>query len=238
MLGGLLLALSRSVMAKSSRARSLCCAVAVAVVLGSYPARAERGTGLDGSLGGQSDWMPYVPTLSVPTTETSSRTVRGGTLPSIGSLYFAGLQIDSSFVYRGRLVVPLLGVSGALAVGNSPAVLSSFDGSIAEERPWTAYRLECLLPGLGVRFTARRWTLGASIRAYVVGFGMDATIAAGGGSSDLSMPSRFGLGARADVEGCRRLDPMNRICAFIAPSIYEFGLFNGGSAGLRWELGP
>jgi hypothetical protein len=94
------------------------------------------------------------------------------------------------------------------------------------------------LPGIGVRLTARRWMLGASVRAYVVGLGMDATVAAGGGSSDLSIPSRIGLGARADVEGCRRLDPMNRLCVFVAPTIYEFGLVNGGSAGLRWELGP
>jgi hypothetical protein len=226
-------------MRQAARARFLSCAVAFALATAaSSPAKADKATGLDGSLGGQVDWMPYVPTLSVPTTETSARTIPGGTLPSVGSLFFAGAQVDSSFVYRGRLVVPLLGISGALAVGQSPVVISSLDGSIAEQRPWTAYRFECLLPGVGVRLTARRWTLGASVRAYVVGVGMDATVAAGGGSSDLSIPSRIGLGARADVEGCRRLDPMNRICLFVAPTLYELGLFNGGAAGLRWELGP
>jgi hypothetical protein len=222
----------------ASRARSRSCALAFALTCAVSTARAERGTGLDGVLGGQAEWMPYVPTLSVPTTATSARTIEGGTLPSVGSLYFAGRHHDSSFVYRGRLVVPLLGVSGALAAGSSPAVVSSVDGSIAEQRPWTAYRIECLLPGIGVRLTKRRWSVGASIRAYVVGLGMDATVAAGGGTSDLSTPSRFGLGARADVEGCRRLDPVNRVCAFVAMSVYEFGLVNGGSAGLRWELGP
>jgi len=226
-------------MTQASGARSLSYVLAFAVTLGlSHEARAERGTGLDGSFAGQADWMPYVPTLSVPTTATSSRTIEGGTLPSAGSLYFAGLAVDSSFVYRARLVVPLFGISGALAVGDSAALRSSVDGSIAEERPWTAFRIECLLPGIGVRFTARRWSVGASIRGYVVGVGMDATVASGGGSSDLSRPSRFGLGARADVEGCRRLDPVDRICAFVAPSLYEFGFVNGGTAGLRWEFGP
>ncbi len=226
-------------MDRASRARSLGCALAFAVIFGgSSSARADRGSGLDWSLASPIDWMPYVPTLSVPTTETSARTIQGGTLPSVGSLYFAGLQVDSSFVYKRRLVVPLLGVSGALAVGNSSAVVSSLDGSIAEERPWTAYRLECLLPGLGVRFTVRRWSFAGSVRAYVVGLGMDATVASGAGSSDVSTPSRFGLGARADLEGCRRLDPVNRICVYVAPTLYEFGLVNGGSAGLRWELGP
>jgi hypothetical protein len=226
-------------MADASRARILVFALAFAASSSlASKAAADRGTGLDGSLGGQVDWMPYAPTLSVPATATSVRTIEGGTLPSVGSLWFAGAQVDSSFVYRGRLVVPLLGISGALAAGTSAAVVSSLDGSIAEQRPWTAFRIECLLPGVGVRFTSRRWTAGASVRAFVVGLGMDASVAVGAGSSALSMPSRFGLGARAELEGCRRLDPVNRVCAFAGASLYEFAPVNGGSAGLRWELGP
>jgi hypothetical protein len=226
-------------MGKSGRARWLLRAGAITVVLAvTSSASADRGTGLDGSLSALALWMPYVPTLAVPLTETPVRTIQGGTLPPSGPLYFGGVAVDSSFVHRGHLVIPLLGVSGALAVGQSDAVTSSLDGSLAEERPWTAFRFEFLLPGLGVRATVRRWSVSATLRPYVVGILMDATVATAGGSSDLSTPSRVGLGLRGDLEGCRRLDPLNRFCVFVAPTVYDFGSLNGGSAGVRWEVGP
>jgi hypothetical protein len=222
----------------AARARAIGWALLSMIACAARPAAAEKGTGIGGSFGGQFEWMPYVPSLGVPTTSTPVRTIEGGTLPPSGSLFFAGAQADSSLVVRSRLVVPLVGISGALAAGNSSAVVTTLDGSIAEVRPWTAYRVECLLPGIGVRLTRRRWTVSAWARGYVVGVGMGASIATAGGSSDLSSPSRFGLAVRAELEGCRRLDPLNRLCMFVAPALYEFGPFNGGSAGLRWELGP
>ena len=222
----------------AARSRSIGWALAAGVVLAAPPAAAERRTGLGGSFGGSFAWMPYVPTLAVPATSTPVRTVEGGTLPSVGSLFFIGATGDSSFVYKDRLVIPLVGASAAFATGASSEVVTSLDGSIADVRPWTAYRFECLLPGVGVRFTRRRWTFEATARAYVVGVGMSASVATGGGSSDLSWPLRVGLAARADLEVCRRLDPVDRVCAFVAPALYEFGPFDGGSAGLRWEIGP
>lgn len=35
-----------------------------------------------------------------------------------------------------------------------------------------------------------------------------------------------------------RLDPVERVCFAISPSIYQFGFGNAVTAGLRWEFGP
>jgi hypothetical protein len=71
---------------------------------------------------------------------------------------------------------------------------------------------------------------------------MTATVADGSSSLDLSdqNDSVFAvtLGVRADAEVCRRLDPIERACLFVSPALYEFSALNGGSIGLRWEVGP
>ena len=65
---------------------------------------------------------------------------------------------------------------------------------------------------------------------------MKTTIAVGG---DEYTGSGFALTPtlKGDLAVCRRLDPTQRACLFVAPSIYEFGLLNGASLGLRWEVG-
>jgi hypothetical protein len=53
-----------------------------------------------------------------------------------------------------------------------------------------------------------------------------------------STPMTTGLGVRGELEACRRMDPLNRFCFIVSPHLLEFGVMNGGSIGLRWEIGP
>jgi hypothetical protein len=52
------------------------------------------------------------------------------------------------------------------------------------------------------------------------------------------LTSTAGLALRADVEGCWRMDISKRLCVYGALNVYELGWANGGSAGVRVELGP
>ncbi len=212
-------------------------AVLVALTFARTSTAADHGTGMDFSISALGEWMPYVPTLSAPSTDFGWHHLPGGRLPSPGGVFFWGVQVDWSFVARRRWVFPLLGVETGFAIGSSAATLTSFDGSIAEVEPWTAYRVTALLPGVGVRARIRRWSFAVTARPTAVVVGANTRLAFGSGSIDLSEPFRLGVGARADLEACRRLDPEDRVCAFVAPNLYELGAMNGGTAGLRWELG-
>jgi hypothetical protein len=66
---------------------------------------------------------------------------------------------------------------------------------------------------------------------------MNGTVAAGAETYDVT-PRATSFYARAQVEACRRFDPTERVCLFVAPSIYEFGFGTGAYAGIRWEIGP
>jgi hypothetical protein len=59
-----------------------------------------------------------------------------------------------------------------------------------------------------------------------------------GGASDVTTSlSAYSGVLEVQLEACRRLDPATRICLQAAPRIYDFGLMNGGTLGLRVEWG-
>ena len=59
----------------------------------------------------------------------------------------------------------------------------------------------------------------------------------GAGASTLMTLSGTSLLVQAEIEACRRLDPMTRMCLQAAPRIYDFGFVNGATFGLRVEWG-
>jgi hypothetical protein len=121
-------------------------------------------------------------------------------------------------------------------------VITGLDGSIVHLQTWTSKMATLLLPGFGVRAVRRRWMFELSARGVLSVAWMTATVADAGSSLDLTEQNdsvlAVTLGARADAEVCRRLDPVERACLFVSPVLYEFSAFNGGSIGLRWEVGP
>lgn len=174
--------------------------------------------------------------------DTSFRTLPAGALASSGPQTLAGATLEAGIAIGRRWLLPLVGFEFAWAVGSSPDVVAGLDGSIIHLHTWTSKMLTVLLPGFGVRAVSRRWMFELSARGVASVAWMTATAADGGSSLDLSdqNDSLFAatLGARADAEVCRRLDPVERACLFVSPALYEFSALNGASIGLRWEVGP
>jgi len=188
-------------------------------------------------------YLHAMPQLDVGPLATPLRNVQG-TLPSTGQQQFLGLTVDTLYIKNARWEFPLFGITAATALGSSPRVVTSLDGSIVEMRPWTAGAATFLLPGVGVRANVRRWKLSMSVRAIASVVWLNAVVANGnvgintGDKTDGSTISAATFGARASFELCRRTDPVTRACLFVEPHLYEFGFMNGGSAGLRMEFGP
>jgi hypothetical protein len=75
-----------------------------------------------------------------------------------------------------------------------------------------------------------------SIRTGISAMYMGGSIA--GGTSDVATSlSAYSGVLEVQLEACRRLDPVTRICLQAAPRIYDFGFMNGGTLGLRVEWG-
>jgi hypothetical protein len=212
--------------------------LAVAVVPGTAEARDRSSFEL--SFDVREHWYRSMPRLSLTgTQETWLRTIEGGELPSTGSQHFLAAFLDSGFIANDRLEFPVFGIGGAGAIGSSPRVITSLDGSMIELKPWTTGMVNFLLPGVGVRFKERRWMFAARARFSGTILWMSGAVAAGGDVIPLdSSPTATGFGIRAEVEVCRRMDPTNRLCLLVSPHVLEFGVMNGGSVGLRWEIGP
>jgi hypothetical protein len=172
--------------------------------------------------------------------ETDVRTVPRSNVASTGPQHFFAATLDFALILRDRWRLPMLGAVLGGAIGRSPRVWTSADGTMVTLRPWTAGAFTLLGPGLGVRVKYRRWMIGASVRTLMTYIWMGASIANGPDSFELEDPgvSALGFGVRADLEVCRRLDPTLRVCLFGAPHVLEFGLLNGISFGLRTEFGP
>ena len=183
-------------------------------------------------------WIRATPKLSLGSViETPVRTLRDGELGSAGPLSFLGGHLDTSIVVSDRWIFPVAGGGGFVAAGPSARNLTSVDGSFVELRPWTAYRVDLLLPGFGVRFKERRWAFAGTVRAAYTFVGMNAAIA-GGASWKVVEVKGSAPALRMSIEACRRVDPTNRACLFVAPNLYEVSFLNGGSIGLQWEWGP
>lgn len=172
-------------------------------------------------------------------TKITGRSVGTGTLPSTGEQHFLAMGFDTAFVFNQRLQVPLFGLYGAGAIGQSPRVITSVDGTFVTLKPWTSGAITMLFPGIGLRAKARRWSFNATMRPVATFLWMSVAYSSGGALDD-GQPAVWAgtFGARGHIEACRRLDPESRACLFVEPHVYEFGFMNGGSAGLRWEFGP
>jgi hypothetical protein len=214
-------------------------AVAGAVVfLASTLAQADPGrTGLVLSFDLDTTWIRSMPSMSIGYTETPSHALAGGTIPATPSLMFLGAGLDLSLTYGHHWVFPLFGFEGGGAIGPRPSTISTLDGSVVQSRPWTTYRIEGLLPGVGYRKVDKRWLFSGTLRFGVVGYGVADGIATAGTTQHSEATSSVELAVRMDLKGCRRLDPTTRACLVVSPNLYEGGFLNGGSVALLWEIG-
>ena len=182
-------------------------------------------------------WMRSLPELSSPELNTSARyPLREGKVAPKSSLYGVGLYFDTAMTIDDRLVVPLFGFGAYGMVGSYDSVLTSVDGSFAQVRPWTAFRIDAPGPGIGYRVKKRRWMVGASVRLGISYMETGGSIAGATEWSSTTLKALVPL-VQVEIEGCRRLDPITRVCLNVAPRIYDGVFMNGAISGLRMEWG-
>ncbi len=160
-----------------------------------------------------------------------------GELPSPGSSTLIGSGLGMQFVFADRFVLPLFSTEFLFSVGNRDRVLSGVDGSIVEQHPWSTQRVGLTFFGVGMRFKHRRWMFGGSL---LPGLNVTLSEAAWAQGSDTLKSSTVAINLlfRAQVEGCRRLDPETRACLFAGANLYDGGLLRGALGGIRLEFGP
>jgi hypothetical protein len=222
--------------------RNVACASAVlafgaAISACPEPARAESLPPIEASVNTYVSWLPRMPSVTFGGADTWLREVPSAEAKYKSQGLFWGLGGDMAIAWNDRWLIPVLGFEFALAVGSSPRVLVSADGTIVELRPWTAIRTTFLGPGFGVRGKQRRWMWSAFLQTGASYLMMKAQVAAGTEAVSAEA-GRWSPVLRAVAEVCRRLDPVTRACVFAAPHAYDFGWANGISGGLRWEFGP
>jgi hypothetical protein len=194
----------------------------------------------DASLDARWMWFPRMPTMTAtfPSSDFAGTRYENvtGDLPSTGHGQLLAFGADVGIAIDRHWTLPLVGIVIGGAVGGYPAVATSVDGVPFTLKPWTTGYVYMQAIGVGYRARARRWAFETGLRFGVSVAWMKTKIAIGGDEYDASM---MGISAalKGDVALCRRLDPTQRACLFFAPSIYEFGFMNGGSLGLRWEVG-
>jgi hypothetical protein len=218
---------------RSRRHGAALCVLAATAVL-AHDARADFDFQFATNVNG--GWLRQTPSLSAPALSTSAREMDAGQVRRTGGLVLLGPSLDVDLTLDDRWKVPLLGGSLQWAAGSYDATITSFDGSITRLRPWTTFRGDLLLPGVGRRWKHRRYMLGAAVRTGVSFLKMDGSLAAGADTVPLSVSATTFL-VQVEIEGCRRLDPTTRICLQVVPRIYEHELMNGVVFGLRMEWG-
>jgi hypothetical protein len=181
-------------------------------------------------------WLRRLPAFDVDSRTTSARVLGGGRIRSSDGMAFVGLGFDSSWVVDRRWRLPFLGISFTAAVGPYDARVTSYDGSIAELRPWTAGRTDILFPGFGYRGAYRRFGWATAVRPGLSILSMDAGIAGGADSADVTLKS-VSFVLEAEIDACRRLDPELRLCAVIKPRLFERDLVSGVTMGISLEWG-
>ena len=177
--------------------------------------------------------LPAVDLLSIG----GGRRNAGGSVAIGRGLTFVGVGATIGVVIEDRTWVPALHLEVATVVGRSPAIVTGFDGSIGEVHPWTGKHVALHMLGIGARAKHRRWMVEGSLMPGLSAIWMSASYAtADDATATNALLISFSL--RAELTGCRRLDPVTRVCVVLAPNVYEHGFFNGGALGLRWEVGP
>ncbi len=218
------------------RACRVTVAVAVFLLLAFATEAARADVELEAAAFGGVAWTRSLPTLQSASTLTAARDVRASEVAIGGSLYAIGGGAEIGLAVDDSLFFPGVGLAAYGAVGSYNTVLTSADGSIARARPWTTYQLDLLLPGVGYRMKHRRFMFVASLRTGITGMDMGGSVAGGDGDELASLTGISAL-VQVELEACRRLDPVTRICAQVAPRIYDFGFMNGATLGLRFEWG-
>lgn len=208
--------------------------VACATLLTSRAARADWDLQLATQMGG--GWLRDTPTMTSDYVDTTARRIRGNDVRTRGGVGMFGIGLDTELTIDDRWKVPLLGGAMWWAVGSSDREVTSLDGSIAYARPWTTFRGDFLLPGIGRRFKYRREMFGVALRTGVSWMHMDGTVAGGPNLENINLSNSTFL-LQAEIEGCRRLDPSTRVCLTVAPRLYEYKWLNGVNFGLRVEWG-
>lgn len=200
-------------------------------------ARADFDLQVAASGGG--GFMRETPSFATREVSTAARDLPEGTevQRSPFGLALAGMTTGAALTWRSGLVVPVVAFGVYFPVGAYGRVPASVDGSVAELRPWTAYRLDAALPGLGYRINRRRFTFGGAIRPAVAWMRVSGAVASGATAEQVHV-SDTGFVVQAELEVCRRFDPTTRGCLEITPRVLDMGTFvNGGLVSLRLELG-
>lgn len=181
-------------------------------------------------------WVRSMPELQNERIDTAARTVQRRDVPIGGSVTALGGSFELSLVVEDRWVIYGFGAGTYVATGSYAPVITGVDGSIARIRPWTMVDIDLTTPGLAYRMKRRRWMFAAGLRTGVTLMHVDATVAGGSSSEDMPL-NGVSFMLQAELEACRRLDPATRVCLAISPRVYDFGILNGGTLGLRMEWG-
>jgi hypothetical protein len=181
-------------------------------------------------------WLRRTPAFTARDVETSARHIGEGAVRTGPSLAMLGIGGDIELTIDDRWKLPLVGGNAWWTVGSYDTTVTSLDGSIAQVRPWSTFRGDVLLPGIGRRWKHRRNMWAAAVRSGLSFATMDGTVAAGVESVPLVLRATTFL-VQVELEGCRRLDPTTRICLQVVPRLYEYELLNGLTFGLRMEWG-
>jgi hypothetical protein len=204
------------------------------ILLAAMPAHADLDFQVSG--GGGVSWIRTMPTLRSSRTTTYARELPEHKVPIGGSVTALGGSFEMSLIANDRWIFPGFGFGAYGAIGSYPTILTSVDGSIATVRPWSTYEIDLLLPGIGYRFKRRRFLFSASLRTGVTALHVDGAIASAADSHAVTYTGLSPM-VQAELEACRRLDPITRVCLQVAPRIYDFGIMNGATFGLRVEWG-
>ncbi len=174
--------------------------------------------------------------LHVGSATSVGRRQVSGSLRVPSNTFYASAEIGFGLQTK-HVVIPVISLGTSTSVGLYDEQRTSIDGSIAHVRPWTGDLYDFGFGGLGYRTNYRRWTFGATGRLGVTYEMMGADAAYGSSTYDLG-PAQWFAYVRLDVEACRRLDVLERICLVASPNIYAFDQpFHGGMLSFRYELG-
>jgi len=213
--------------------------VLIAIVFVPASAEAANGTAVSFTIDAHGQWLRALPTVQTEQTEIGLRSSLPETKHRLpGGAAFVGAQAIYGVVIDDRWIYPLVGVGVGTAAGRYRPTPASVDGSIAQLNLWTARYYTLLLPGIGMRGKDRRWMGQIVLRPGIAWLALDGHIASGAHPFEMTANAKASFFVRAEIEACRRLDPVSRVCAFLAPSLYEHTWFGGAQLGLRWEMGP
>jgi hypothetical protein len=211
-------------------------ALALVALLLPRESAAQSTGGWQLSLDTDARWIERLPPFQGQQAVLADGQTLSPNLPSAGSATMMNVNMSVGCTVNDRWVIPLLGAGVGWAIGPHPRVWTNDQGVAVSMQPWSTRAVAVFLPGAGIRMKHRRWMFQFSVVPGVRFWMMDAIA---GRDQDVKVSTgAITFGVVAQIETCRRLDPTHRACLLLSPVIYEQQFGNGGSIGLRWELGP